>query len=196
MEISKFGVVNSNLNNYRTPFKGEASNAVSNPINEEIKPEIVGKNYADATKSIAMAQILVGNDIKPNMNYMDYVDKLMKQGKCPIKDFIVKTTEKSFVITELNPNGNKTKEISFFDDGNIGCKLYNPKTQKVYKTLETLNGKLHIAYNDKSGKPVLDEVYRSDGSLERNAVYKKCEKSETSVNGNYNITGIEIPAES
>lgn len=191
MEIPNLKITNSQLCNYKTSFKGEADNTVSKPINAEIKPEIVSKEYADATKATAMAQIMSGVDLKAGMTYMDYVDKLMKQGKIPTKDFNVKTTEAGLnYVEELNQKGEKIKEVAFFEDG-IGCKFYNPKNQKVYKTLESHNGKLYISNNNvDTGEPVLDELYNSDGSLESNAFYKKCEKGETSINGDYKITGI------
>lgn len=200
VEIPNLKIANSQLYNYKTPFKGEAGNTVSNPINTEIKPEIVSKEYADATKATAMAQILAGGDLKPGMTYMDYVDKLIKKGKIQGKDFFIEENptnsygKSSTWIKELNPKGQRIKETIFWSEpegSGVEIRLYDPKTQEVYKALEMQNGKLHIAYNDKNGKALLDEVYRSGGSLERNAVYKKCGKCETS--GDYNITGIELP---
>lgn len=192
--------ISSNLNTYKIPFKGENQNSTdtikdTNKAPEQ-KQELVSKNYADASRSMAMAQILYGAEIKPNTTQKEYVDNLIKKGKIPNKDFFIKKLENrsKTYVSEVNKKGERIKEVSFFDDGNIGCKFYNPSNQKPYKALETLDGKLHISYNETTtGDPVCDEVYRSDGSLERNAFYKKTPKGETSPNGDYIISGIENP---
>lgn len=156
---------------------------------ETPKPkEFASKEFAHATRATAMAQILIGSDLKPNMTQRDYVNRLIKQGKIPNKHFFID----GYWVVELNAEGERIKEVRFFDDGNIGCSFYNPKTQKRYKTLETLDGKLHISYNDAvTGEPLLDESYLQDGSLERNAFYKKTPEGEKSINGKYQIYGIE-----
>lgn len=202
MEIPNLKIANSQLYNYKTPFKGETDNTVSNQINSEIKPEIVSRQYADATKSAAMAQILTDSDIKPGITPVEYVNSLIKKGKIQDKDFCVVKGESDSIgkdtttVIELNKKGQKIKDVIFWSDvqgGGLGVRLYSPSTQKIYKALELNNGKLEVLYNDTKGEPVLDEVYKGDGKLERNAIYQKCEKGETSINGDYKITGIELP---
>lgn len=179
--------------------KIEKSNA-SKPIgfgqnSEASKPkELASKEAVQGTRAMVMAQILVGSDLKPNTTQKEYINRLIKQGKIPNKHFFIEKDDCGYAchVIEVNSNGEKIKEVRFFDGGNIGCSFYNPKTQKRYKSLETLDGKLHISYNDViTGEPLCDELYRPDGSLERNAFYKKTPKGETSINGEYQIYGIE-----
>lgn len=191
MEISNFSTVNSNLSNYKAPFKGEGNNPVSNPINEEIKPEIVDKNYADATKSLAMAQILVGNDFKPNMTQEEYVNSLIKKGKVQNKDFFIEEYplnsygKSSTWIKELNPKGQRTKETIFWSEPEgrgTEIRLYDPNTQEVYKAIGIQNGKVNVTYND---TPFINEFYKKNAELEQSAIYtldeiyRNREKSET-----------------
>lgn len=193
--------IRNNLNIYKVPFNGRIGNSTSNPIGldekTEQKSELASKDYADATRAMAMAQILSGSDIKPKMTQNEYVDKLMKKGKIPNKDFYIKNLENTSntYVLEVNKKGERIKEVHFFEDGNIGCKFYNPQNQKIYKALETLDGKLHISYNEVlTGEPLCDELYSPDGTLETNTFYKKTPKGETSVNGDYIISGIKIPS--
>lgn len=187
--------------------KVEKSN-VSKPIdfvqNSEAPKtkELASKEFAHATRATAMAQILVGSDLKPNITQREYVNKLIKQGLIPNKHFFIKNYDygSGSYIIEVNNDGEKIKEIRFGaedNEGGVACSFYNPKTQQRYKAIETLNGELHISINDpQTGEPLLDEKYRPDGSLEFCAVYKKCEKLDPSIdydndgsygkiNGNY-----------
>jgi hypothetical protein len=192
--------ISTNLNNSKVPFKDEGK-SISNPINKddkiEPKQELVSKDYANATKATAMAQILMDNDIKPNMTYTEYIDKLMKRGKIQNKDFKVTTVAESFVIEELNQKGQVIKETIFADEkhnNDIIVKLRNPNNQKVYKAFEyTSDGNLVVAYNNPiTGGPLLDEAYNADGSLKNYAMYRKCNKGETSINGDYIISGVDF----
>ena len=191
--------VNSNLNNYKVPFKGENNSAISNPLssNKEQKQqkELASNECAQGTRATAMAQILIGTDIKPGTTQKEYIDKLIKQGKIPNKDFYIANKDfgSSSHIIEVNNKGKRIKEVRFYDDGKIACNFINPKTQKTYKSIETFENKLLVANNDPiTEEPLLDEVYKTDGSLESNAFYKKTPNGETSVNGKYQITGVDI----
>lgn len=191
--------ISTNLNSYKVPFRGSDDNLVSNPKVELAQQrELASKECAYATRATAMAQLSMVNDVKPNMTYLEYTDKLMKQGKNPSKDFKVTTTDESYIVEELNQKGQVTKEIIFADEkhnNDIIVKLRNPSNQKVYKVSEySSDGSLVVAYNNPiTGGPLLDEAYNVDGSLKNYAMYRKCNNSETSINGDYVITGVELP---
>jgi len=180
MDYYNVNPIVTSLNSYKPTFSGDIDKShvlqISTAKENEQSAEVISKNYADATRAMAMAQILSGTHIKPNMTQKEYVEKLIKSGKIINKDFYVNGNVSGAlnVVFEVNEKGERVKEISFFDGGDIGCKFYNPSTQKVYKSLETLDGKLHVSYNQgETEEPLLDELYSQDGSLKSHYFYKK-----------------------
>lgn len=189
----------SNLSSYKVALNGKNNDTVSNDAKRDeniTAQEIASKECSYATRSMAMAQILVGSEIKPNMTQTDYINNLIKQGKIPDKHFYIKANDlgNKNIVVELNSKGLRTKEVTFYENNEIGCIFYNPQTQKKYKAIQTSEGKLHISYDDPTtGDPVCDEIYRSDGSLERNAFYKKIPNAEIPNETDYHVSGIDLP---
>jgi len=190
------------LNSYKVPFKGIESNATSNPINSNDDTgqmqELASKELSTASKATAMAQIMTGSRLKYDTTRNEYVAQLLKQGKIPNKHFQVEDGEKFASVKEINSKGQRIKEVHFPNiapERGVSCAFYNPNTQQKYKAIEyTTDGGFSVALNNPTtGEPIADELYRSDGSLADYVVYDKCEKGETSVNGKYKISGIEIP---
>lgn len=168
MQSYNLNKINSNLGIYNIPFKAnnEESKSASNPIGnndkEIIKKEFVSNEYANFSKAIAMAQVLIGNDYKPGMTQKEYVENLVKKGKILNKDFFVSENPSS--IEELNKKGQKIKETFFLPEEkgkSVVVKLYNPNTQKVYKFIDyTPNEYLTVEHNNpNTEKLILKENY-------------------------------------
>jgi hypothetical protein len=158
--------------------------------------ELASKELAYASKATAMAQIMIGSNLKYNSTAEEYVNQLIKKGKVPNKDFIVEKKAECTSVTELNADGKKIKEVRLENkDDRVGatCIFYNPENQVKYKAVQlTPYGEFAISLDDpKTGEPLIDELYRSDGSLKSNAYYKKLPEGQTSINGKYDIYGIE-----
>lgn len=143
---------------------------------------LMSKELGYATKATAMAQVLMGSNLKFTTTPKEYINSLIKQGKIPNKHFYTGESENSEWVTELNSEGEKTKEVRFFKGYEdlppwVGCVFYNPKTQHEYKSIEfKQDGGVSISHEDpKSGRPIRIEKYRPDGSIER---IRNCEKME------------------
>lgn len=177
----------SNFNASSVPYKTQNDKQVSNPItpNElEQQRELASKECAYATKATAMAQILTGNDFKYTTSPEEYVNKLIKQGKIPDKDFKVDNTllndgSPTWSITEFNSEGKKVKKAHFCRYNNHlnswnSLSYYNPKYDCPYKTIHySQNGGVDLwnydVINEKSNDAYF---YRPDGSLEYYRDYK------------------------
>lgn len=175
---------------------------MSNPVGFGQSPdtahpkELASKELAQATRAQAMAQIMIGSNLKYNSTAQEYVNQLMKKGKVPDKDFRVEKNDRYTSVVELNADGKRIREVRLeHKDDRVGttCCFYNPENQVGYKALSmTPYGELGISYNDsKSGESLVDEHYRSDGSLKYYDVYKKLPEGQTGINGKYDIYGIE-----
>lgn len=178
------------------------SSHMSNPVGfgqslDTAQPkELASKELAQATRAQAMAQIMIGSNLKYNSMAQEYVDQLIKKGKVPDKDFIVEKKPEFTSVVELNADGKKVKEVRLeHKDDRCGtaCIYYNPENGVKYKAIAmSPDGKMHVSYDDtKTGEPLIDERYYSDGSLELNAIYKKLPEGQTGINGKYDIYGIE-----
>lgn len=178
------------------------SSHVSNPVGFGQSPdmaqpkELASKELAQATRAQAMAQIMIGSNIKYNSTAQEYVNQLIKKGKVPDKDFIVEKKPEFTSIVELNAEGKKVKEVRLeHKDDRCGtaCIYYNPENGVKYKAVAlTPYGEFAISLDDpKTGEPLVDEMYRSDGSLKDYAIYKKLPEGQTGINGKYDIYGIE-----
>lgn len=176
----------------------------SNPVGFGQSPdaaqpkELASKELAQATRATALAQIMMGSNLKYNSTAQEYVNQLIKKGKVPDKDFKVEKNEKYTSVVELNADGKKVKEVRLeHKDDRCGtaCIFYNPENGVKYKAIAmSPDGKMHVSYDDtKTGEPLIDERYYTDGTLELNAIYKKLPEGQTGINGKYDIYGIEVP---
>lgn len=180
------------------------SSYMSNPVGFGQNPEmaqpneLASKELAQATKATAMAQIIMGSDLKYNSTAGEYINQLIKKGKVSGKDFIVEKKDEFTSVTELNADGKRIKEVRLEHKDNrcgTACIFYNPENGMKYKAV-ALNpyGEFAISFDDpKSGEPLVDEIYRSDGSLKYYDVYKKLPEGQTGINGKYDIYGLEAP---
>ena len=152
--------------------------------------EVMSKECAYATRATAMAQVLMGNNLKFTTTPDEYVAQLTKQGKIPDKHFYIVDSKTSTGVVELNSDGEKTKEVTFFKGYDnlppwVGCKFYNPKTQNEYKSIEYhQDGGVQISNgNPITGAPTNIQMYRPDGSLEYNRDIEKDSETHISKGG-------------
>lgn len=180
------------------------SSHMSNPVGFGQSPdtaqpkELASKELAQATRAQAMAQIMIGSNLKYNSTTQEYVDQLIKKGKVPDKDFRVEKNDRYTSVVELNADGKRIREVRLeHKDDRCGtaCIYYNPENGVKYKAIAmSPDGKMHVSYDDtKTGEPLIDERYHQDGSLELNAIYKKLPEGQTGINGKYDIYGVESP---
>lgn len=134
--------------------EGSVTSQVQSPIS--VSPEMVSKEYGNASKAVAMAQIMIGEKITNKTTPEEYIAKLIKQGKQIDKDFKVDNdSEHSTFIDILSPKGQIVKSLQFskFNYGadsspkySVSVRYINPNSNEAYKRV----------YLDWDGEVVLD----------------------------------------
>lgn len=143
-------------------------------------PEIVSKDYGEASKAVAMAQIMIGEKITNKTTPEEYIAKLTKQGKQINKDFKVDNLGKnSTFIDILNPQGQTVKSIqfseyNFFENSppqkTVSVRYVNPNSHEAYKRVcFDENGEAVLNYND----PITGNMLTSE-RLDKDAKTIEC----------------------
>lgn len=201
--------INSNLHIYKTSFKGEGSNVVSNPDKrEELKQqrELASKECAYATRATALAQVLSENNLKYSTSPEEYTKYLIKQGKIQDKDFKIQKEDmndsncKFTSIKEFNKSGEIIKDTVFCRDnkysGSWNAQYFiNPKYNQPYKSIHyKKDGSIDMDNFDVGQACLVDSyTYRPDGSLEYYNDFK--DKKGTHISKDGKVTKFDLEDE-
>lgn len=140
-------------------------------------PEIVSKGYGEASKAVAMAQIMIGEKITNKTTPEEYIAKLTKQGKQINKDFKVDNSgNNSTFIDILNPKGQTVKSLLFskFTYGadsspknSVSVRYINPNSHEAYKRVYLdWDGEVVLNNNDPlTGDMVSSEKFDKDAKI-------------------------------